>query len=39
VAAVPGVVEALVIAEEAVAFLKVDPRTFDESRLESFSVS
>ncbi|KPK70321.1 MAG: hypothetical protein AMJ84_08055 [Acidithiobacillales bacterium SM23_46] len=39
VAAVPGVVEALVVAEEAVAFLKVDPRTFDKSRLDSFSVS
>jgi MFS family permease len=39
IAAVPGVVEALVVAEEAVAFLKVDPRTFDKSRLDSFSVS
>jgi len=37
--AVPGVVEALVVAEEAVAFLKVNPRELDSTQLESFSVS
>jgi MFS family permease len=38
-AAVPGVAEAIVIAEEGVAYLKVDPRTLDKKTLESFSVS
>jgi predicted MFS family arabinose efflux permease len=38
-AAVPGVAEAIVIAEEGIAYLKVDPRTLDKERLESFSVS
>jgi len=39
IAAVPGVAEVLVVAEEAVAFLKVDPHALDKQRLESFSVS
>jgi len=39
IAAVPGVAEVLVVAEEAVAFLKVDPHVFDRKRVESFSVS
>lgn len=34
---VPGVREAIVIAEEGVAYLKVDPRTFDARRLEEFA--
>jgi MFS family permease len=38
-AAVPGVAEAIVIAEEGIAYLKVDPRTLDKKTLESFSVS
>ncbi len=38
-AAVPGVAEAIVIAEEGVAYLKVDPRTLDKKRLQSFSAS
>jgi MFS family permease len=38
-AAVPGVAEAIVIAEEGVAYLKVDPHALDKKRLESFSVS
>jgi MFS family permease len=38
-AALPGVVEALVIGAEAVAYLKVDPHTFDQQRLESFNIS
>ncbi len=38
-AAVPGVVEAIVIAAEAVAYLKVDPHRLDPQRLEAFSVS
>jgi MFS family permease len=37
--AVPGVAEAIVIAEEGIAYLKVDPRTLDKKTLESFSVS
>ena len=36
---VPGVVEAIVIAAEAVAYLKVDPHRLDPQRLEAFSVS
>ena len=38
-AAVPGVAEAIVIAEEGVAYLKVDPKALDHKRLQSFSVS
>ena len=38
-AAVPGVVEAIVIAEEGIAYLKVDARKLDKKMLESFSVS
>ena len=38
-AAVPGVAEAIVIAEEGIAYLKVDPSALDKKRLESFSVS
>jgi len=38
-AAVPGVTEAIVIAEEGIAYLKVDPRMLDKRRLEAFSVS
>ena len=38
-AALPGVVEALVISEEGMVYLKVDPHTFDKQRLESFSLS
>jgi MFS family permease len=38
-AAVPGVAEAIVIAEEGIAYLKVDTRALDKKRLESFSVS
>ena len=38
-AAVPGVAEAIVIAEEGIAYLKVDARTLDKKALESFSVS
>ena len=37
--AVPGVAEVIVIAEEGIAYLKVDPRTLDKKALESFSVS
>jgi predicted MFS family arabinose efflux permease len=37
--AVPGVAEAIVIAEEGIAYLKVDPRVLDPKRLEAFSVS
>ncbi len=33
-AAVPGVAEAIVIAEESVAYLKVNPRTLDRERLD-----
>ncbi len=36
---VPGVAEAIVIAEEGIAYLKVDPHALDKKRLESFSVS
>jgi len=36
---VPGVVEAIVIAAEAVAYLKVDPHRLDPQHLEAFSVS
>ena len=32
-AAVPGVIEAVVLAEEGVAYLKVNPHTFDEQAL------
>jgi len=39
IAAVPGVVEVLVLADEATATLKIDPRTCDRKRLDSFSVS
>jgi MFS family permease len=39
IAALPGVAEVLVVAEEAVAYLKVDPHTFDKTQLEAFSVS
>jgi predicted MFS family arabinose efflux permease len=38
-AAVPGVAEAIVIAVEGIAYLKVDPGVLDKKRLESFSVS
>ena len=38
-AVVPGVAEVIVIAEEGIAYLKVDPRTLDKKTLESFSVS
>jgi len=38
-AAVPGVAEAIVIAEEGIAYLKVDTRTLDKKALESFSIS
>jgi predicted MFS family arabinose efflux permease len=38
-AAVPGVAEAIVIAEEGIAYLKVDPGKLDKQQLESFSVS
>ena len=34
-AAVPGVAEAIVLAEEGIAYLKVDPQTLDEKQLES----
>lgn len=34
-AALPGVVEALVISEEGMVYLKVDPHVFDKQRLES----
>ncbi len=37
--AVPGVMEAIVIAEEGIAYLKVDRRTLDEERLREFSSS
>jgi MFS family permease len=37
IAALPGVVEALVIADEAVAYLKIDPRVADRERIEAFS--
>jgi len=36
---VPGVAEAIVIAEEGIAYLKVDPHALDKKQLESFSVS
>jgi MFS family permease len=36
---VPGVAEAIVIAEEGIAYLKVDPHALDKKKLESFSVS
>lgn len=35
----PGVAEAVFVAEEGVAYLKVDPRVIDEKQLHSFSVS
>jgi hypothetical protein len=35
--AVPGVRDALVVAEEGVAYLKVDSRELDSARLEAFS--
>lgn len=38
-AGVPGVAEAIVLAEEGIAYLKVDPQALDKKRLESFSVS
>jgi len=38
-AAVAGVTEAIVIAEEGIAYLKVNARTLDKKALESFSVS
>jgi MFS family permease len=37
--AVPGVAEAIVIAAEGVAYLKVDPHRVDPKRLEAFSTS
>jgi hypothetical protein len=37
IAAVRGVVEAVVVAEEGVAYLKVDTRVFDEGSLREFS--
>jgi hypothetical protein len=37
--AVPGVRDALVVAEEGVAYLKVDSRELDSARLETFSAS
>lgn len=36
---VPGVAEAIVIAEEGIAYLKVDPHALDKKQLESFSGS
>ena len=38
-ARIPGVTEAIVIAEEGVAYLKVDPHALDKKLLESFSVT
>jgi MFS family permease len=38
-AAVPGVHEAIVIAGEGIAYLKVDPRTLDPKQLEAFDLS
>ena len=38
-ARLPGVAEALVIVAECVAYLKVDPHTFDKQRLDSFNIS
>jgi len=38
-AAVPGVAEAIVIAAEGVAYLKVDPHRVDAKRLEAYSAS
>ena len=38
-AAIPGVAEVVVIAEEGVAYLKVDPHALDKKQLESFSVT
>ena len=38
-AVLPGVVEALVIVAEGMAYLKVDPHTFDPHRLEAFDIS
>ncbi len=36
---VPGVMEAIIIAEEGVAYLKVDEHTLDEKKLQEFSAS
>ncbi|MEO6696557.1 MAG: MFS transporter, partial [Gammaproteobacteria bacterium] len=36
---VPGVVEAVVIAEEGVAYLKVDSALLDEAALSEFSAA
>jgi hypothetical protein len=36
---VPGVAEAVVIAAEGVAYLKVDRRTLDETALQAFSTA
>jgi predicted regulator of Ras-like GTPase activity (Roadblock/LC7/MglB family) len=36
---VRGVAEAVVIAEEGVAYLKVEPKALDQERLQRFSVS
>jgi MFS family permease len=36
---VPGVMEAIVIAEEGVAYLKIDKRALDEEKLREFSAS
>ena len=38
-AAIRGVAEAVVMAEEGVAYLKVDNNTLDKKRLEAFSIS
>ncbi len=38
-AALPGVAEVMLIVAEGVAYLKVDPHTFDKQRLDSFSIS
>ena len=37
--AAPGVAEAVVVAEEGVAYLKVDPERFDPAALDEFSVA
>ncbi len=34
---VPGVMEAIVIAEEGIAYLKIDRHTLDEEQLREFS--
>ncbi|MBI5611697.1 MAG: hypothetical protein HY942_01295 [Gammaproteobacteria bacterium] len=38
-AAIPGVAEAIIIAEEGIAYLKVDAGALDERALNKFSVA